>query len=57
MSNPMYLLDFRSGVVKKIDDAIPPRGVRNVDRPEDLPRRDGFVLAALGTPPEATDKD
>ncbi len=52
MGTTIYLLDFRRGNIEEIDDAIPPRGVRDVDRPDDLPSREGFVLAALGTPPE-----
>lgn len=54
MSESIYLLDFRHGVVKEINETDPPRGVRSSERrsePETLPETAGFVLAALGTPP------
>jgi len=54
------LLDFRHGTVKEIDEAVPPRGVRDPSaRPdrEQLAEGSGFVLAALGTPPERSDEE
>ena len=54
MSDTIYLLDFRHGTVEEIDEALPPRGVREPSlgvEPKTLLEGSGFVLAALGTPP------
>lgn len=56
MVEPIYLLDFRHGTVKPIDESVPPRGVRDPNAPtttpEKLPEQPGLRLAALGSPPE-----
>jgi hypothetical protein len=54
MTESIYLLDFRRGVVEEIDERIPPRGApASGDGPELLPETTGYVLAALGSPPTA----
>lgn len=55
MGNTIFLLDFREGTVQEIDEATPPRGIRDPEgrsAPESLPQYEGFALAALGSPPE-----
>jgi hypothetical protein len=59
MSESIYLLDFRRGVVTEIDEATPPSGIRDRasgDGPGALPVGAGYVFAALGTPPRADDQ-
>ncbi len=54
MENTIFRLDFSHGTVEEIDEAVPPRDIRDPspsDAPEALPERAGYVLAALGTPP------
>lgn len=56
----IFRLDFTRGTVEEIDEAIPPRGVSDASArtpPEDLPNRAGYVLAALGTPPQLAAED
>jgi hypothetical protein len=57
MPDTIHLLDFRRGTVTEIDESTPPRGIRDPGDagggPEQLPEGDGFVLAALGSPPQS----
>jgi hypothetical protein len=58
MTETIYLLDFRRGVVEEIDERIPPRGApASSDGPEVLPETTGYVLAALGSPPADDDEE
>lgn len=60
MPSTIFRLDFTRGTVEEIDEAIPPRGMSDPSErtpPEDLPKRRGYVLAALGTPPQRPDRD
>ncbi|MEA2370992.1 MAG: hypothetical protein QOH12_1386 [Solirubrobacteraceae bacterium] len=60
MLNTIFRLDFSRGTVEKIDEAVPPRGQSDPSTrvaPEALPKHAGYVLAALGTPPQRTDTD
>lgn len=55
MADPIFLLDFRRGTVEVIDEGVPPSGVRDPSstvEPEQLSAASGYVLAALGTPPQ-----
>lgn len=55
MENTIFRLDFSRGTVEQIDETTPPQALRDSspgDAPEALPRRAGYVLAALGTPPD-----
>lgn len=55
MADPIFLLDFRRGTVEAIDEGVPPSGVRDPSstvEPEQLPAASGYVLTALGTPPQ-----
>jgi len=59
MEQTIFLLDFRRGTVEEIDETVPPRGMRDSapgDAPEALPKGAGYVLAALGTPPDREDE-
>lgn len=53
MTDPIYLLDFRRGVVEKIEESMASRESSDHDEPES---GSGFVLAALGSPPEADEE-
>jgi len=59
MRNTIFRLDFSRGTVERIDEATPPRGLPDSSpgAPEDLPKRAGYVLAALGTPPHRAAED
>jgi len=61
MGSTIFRLDFTRGTVEEIDEAIPPRGAASDPSartpPEALPKRAGYVLAALGTPPQRADED
>ncbi len=55
MGNTIFRLDFARGTVEEIDESIRPSGASDPSArtpPEDLPKRAGYVLAALGTPPQ-----
>jgi hypothetical protein len=54
MADPIYLLDFRRGVVEEIVESAPPTDLPNAPLGEDSDASppSGFVLAALGSPPE-----
>jgi hypothetical protein len=56
MADTIYLLDFRRGRVEAIDESVPPRGVREAEfsvPAEEFEEGAGFMLTALGTPPES----
>ena len=55
MENTIFLLNFREGRIEQIPESVPPRlwdPADRGDKPEELDHARGFVLAALGTPPE-----
>ncbi len=61
MGHTIFRLDFSRGTVEEIDSRIPPRAARDLSAdaaPQTRPKRTGYVLAALGTPPpEQDDQD
>jgi hypothetical protein len=59
MENTIFLLNFREGRIEQIPESAPPRLWDPADRgdpPEELDHPPGFVLAALGTPPEGAEE-
>jgi hypothetical protein len=58
MAEPMYLLDFLSMTVEKIDDPEPPAGIDigALDRPEDA-RNAGITFAVGGSQPLSEDEE
>jgi hypothetical protein len=58
MAEPMYLLDFLSMTVEKIDDPQPPAGIDTggLDWPEDA-RNAGITFAVGGSQPLTEDEE
>lgn len=58
MAETMYLLDFRRNTVEVVDASVPPENVLDPSdsarlQREGIPHRTGYILAALGSPPDS----